>query len=1163
MNDHISFNQEQFNRLFPFYLQIDEKLHIAAMGSSLKKLYTSLRIGDMFGDVFSINRPYTSLSTFHSLLAIQHQLVVLDYKDSTMPPLRGQFEMLKEKNILLFVGSPFFRSIEEVLAKNLYISDFAPHDPQIDLLHLLKAQEITGDDLKHLAETANRQKNELKKANKEISDIALFPMQNPDPIIRINFNGDVLQNNPAASVLDFLNYDNEHYRNDLFFKLIAEKIGHSDQQLTIEASTETTDYSFRCIPMVQEGYINIYARDITRQNADKQQIERLAKVASANNNGVVFTTAEGIIFWCNEGLERLSGYAKEEIIGKTPVKLLKGPLTDKAVLHSMVEEVAAQKPFSNEMIQYRKDGSWFWGKSKGQPVKNSDGSTSYFAIIENITAEKEQEEQLRILSSIAAENTHGVVIADAKGCVEWVNKSFEKITGYTLAEMKGKKPGHVLQGKETDQKTVAYIKEQIEKGEPFVCEILNYHKNSTTYWLRLQGQALKDKYGNITKFFAIEEDITKEKMIAEQLKQFEQKFRLALEKIGDNVWEHDFRTGITRFSKADNNLLRVPHNKEKNLDELWWQSIHKDDIHKVELNDKLYRNGEIDHHTLEYRIVQADGHVKWVLDRGVVLEKDFKKKPVLIIGTHTDITNQKTIEQQLTKAKNAAELSKKAKEIFLANMSHEIRTPLNAIIGMGNQLRKSLLNGQQQFQLHTINTAADNLLVIINDILDLSKIEAGKLTVEKIGFEPKKVVGHAMQVLMHKAEEKGLSLTNSFCDNRLAPVFIGDPYRLNQVLLNLISNAIKFTEHGSVDVRCTVTKDAPDMQLVEATVQDTGIGMEEEYVSRLFEKFSQEYESVTRKFGGTGLGMSICKELIDLMDGEIRVTSSKGKGTTVSFSIPFAKGTPKDIPATSNETISDNFLDGKTILVADDNEMNRLVAATILTSFGAVVQEATNGQEALEQLAKNKNLHLVLMDIQMPVMNGYDAAKKIRETGNKVPLIALTATALRGENEKCLKAGMNDFISKPFKEEVFLRKIAHWLHHETKEKKGTSSKTSKTKSNINSEQLYSLEGLREISRDNPAFVKKMINLFCEQATESVQEIKKAFDGADYEKMGALAHKLKPSIDNLRITSLMQPIRDIEKAGKEKNVNEAIPVKIEHTINTISIIVEQLKQEFPV
>lgn len=446
-------------------------------------------------------------------------------------------------------------------------------------------------------------------------------------------------------------------------------------------------------------------------------------------------------------------------------------------------------------------------------------------------------------------------------------------------------------------------------------------------------------------------------------------------------------------------------------------------------------------------------------------------------------------------------------------------------------------------------------MVIINDILDLSKIEAGKLTVEKIGFEPKKVVGNAMQVLMHKAEEKGLSLTNSFCDHRLHDVLIGDPYRLNQVMLNLMSNAIKFTEKGNVDVTCKVVDETAETQTIEASVIDTGIGMEQNYVEKLFDKFSQEYESVSRKFGGTGLGMSICKDLISLMGGNIKVKSKKGEGTTVTFTITFPKGKQSDLPELTEITISPDFLTGKTIVVTDDNEMNRLVASTILKSYGANIIEATNGEEALE-VVKSEDPDLILMDIQMPLLNGYDATKRLRMSGNNIPVIALTANAIRGENEKCIEAGMNDYIAKPFKEDEFLKKISQWL----KIKYINSATSSEQKDN--NKNLYDLSGLEEIGKGNAAFVDKMVLLFCDQTPKAVSEMKKALANNNLETMGALAHKLKPSIDNLKIESLRNVIREIEKAGKEKNFSKQLQTQVDFTETVINKVVQQLMLESP-
>lgn len=470
-------------------------------------------------------------------------------------------------------------------------------------------------------------------------------------------------------------------------------------------------------------------------------------------------------------------------------------------------------------------------------------------------------------------------------------------------------------------------------------------------------------------------------------------------------------------------------------------------------------------------------------------------------------------------------------------------------------LLKTNLSDQQKFYLTTINKAADNLLVIINDILDLSKIEAGKLNVEKIGFEPAKVIDNAIQVMMHKAEEKGLKLTNSFLDPQIASVLFGDPYRINQVLLNLISNAIKFTETGSVDVTMTLISENNGKQSILTKVIDSGKGMDKAFTEKLFEKFSQEYESASRKFGGTGLGMSICKELIELMGGSIEVVSIKGKGTTIMFKIDFEKAKSTDIHETLIEKLSDNFLQDKTILIADDNDMNRLVAATILENYGAKIVEASNGEEAIEVVG-NTSVDLILMDLQMPVLNGFEATKMLRVLQCTIPIIALTANAIKGETEKCIDAGMNDYISKPFKEDLFLKTIAKYLNT------SIPNELAENKLEVNDDELlYDLSMLEEISQGNHAFILKLVNLFCDQSPKMVEQIKEAYQAKNYSSMSAIAHKIKPSIDNLRITSLQQAIRKIEKVGLAETNHEAINAEINLIEKDITTVIKQMKLHF--
>ena len=1024
--------------------------------------------------------------------------------------------------------------------------------------------------------------------------------------------------------------------------------------------------------------------DITEQQEKENELKRLSLVASANANGVAFSDAYGNITWANEGFTRLTGYTTDEIKGIKAVALCMGPLTDMDTIQKMLDAFYAGKDFNIEAVHYRKDGTWFWGRLKGQPVLDKDGTPQqYFAMLEDCTVEKEKAEQLRVLSLIAEDNLNAVIITDARGGITWVNKSFVKISGYTLHEVEGQLPG-MMQGPGTNPESIAYLKDKIAIGNPFDCELLNYTKAGFPYWIRIKGQPIKNNKGDLTGFFALEENMTKEKEDLQKLKDYESRFRKAFEKIGDNVWEHDFTTGKTYFSKSESHLLGYTFDDFTDNAELWWKRTHVDDRAMLQDNDAKYRRGAIDHHVLEYRIIHKDGSVRWVMDRGVVIELQSNNTPLKIIGTHTDITerkqaeellkreeqkyrsiianmnlgllevdtdenviftnqsfcdmsgydydeligkrashiyvkeenieliesknearkrgsldayeiavknkrgqlrwwlisgapryndagelvgsigihlditDQKQLETDLIEAREQAEGSTRSKEIFLANMSHEIRTPMNAILGMTYQLTKTKLDSKQHFYLDTINSASENLLVIINDILDISKIEAGKLNLERIGFEPATVVNHAIKVMMHRAEEKGLSITNSLCDKILSPVLMGDPYRLNQVLLNLISNAIKFTEKGSVDISCRVLKDAVGAQIVLVQVKDTGIGMDDTFVKNLFQKFSQEDASVTRQYGGTGLGMSICKDLLNLMGGEITVESKKGTGTTVSFKVEFAKGSMSDLPSKKTFSVNKDMLANKKILVVDDNNMNRLVAKTILHNYGAITTEAVNGKEAVEILQQHE-IDLVLMDIQMPVMGGIEATQIIRkDISQLLPIIALTANAIKGDNQKYIDAGMNAYLSKPFKEEELLQIVSMWLQGEGvfTEKKNHTEITMPGK-------LYDLSAIRTISRGNEIFVIKMVNMFMEQIPLQAAELETYYHHSDYKSMSAMAHKIKPVVDNMNIISLKEPIREIEKIGKLGMANDNLEGLVRILLEKIKEVVEALNLEFEV
>ncbi len=385
--------------------------------------------------------------------------------------------------------------------------------------------------------------------------------------------------------------------------------------------------------------------------------------------------------------------------------------------------------------------------------------------------------------------------------------------------------------------------------------------------------------------------------------------------------------------------------------------------------------------------------------------------------------------RELESEKERAEYSEKVKEQFLANMSHEIRTPMNAILGMTRLLLEKEPRTDQLKYLNSIKHASDNLLVIINDILDLSKIEAGKINLESIPFDIRNEIKSVFETMKVNADDKNLELKTDI-ENTIPKTIIGDPYRLSQILLNLTGNAIKFTEKGSVTIKTTAAMQGEKV-LLTFSVIDTGIGIAKDKLDYIFDMFTQETSSTTRKFGGTGLGLAICKKLIELQGGAISVDSEAGKGSVFSFTLPFAIG--KDVvdenPKAEHKQQVVAKMKNLRILLAEDNEFNQMVAVDTLESAieGAQVTVAANGKIAVDML-KNNTFDIVLMDIQMPEMDGHEATKTIRSSSdpriNSMPIIAMTASVIKAEVDKCFESGMNEFVGKPFSVDELLEKMS-------------------------------------------------------------------------------------------------------------------------------------------
>jgi Signal transduction histidine kinase len=462
--------------------------------------------------------------------------------------------------------------------------------------------------------------------------------------------------------------------------------------------------------------------------------------------------------------------------------------------------------------------------------------------------------------------------------------------------------------------------------------------------------------------------------------------------------------------------------------------------------------------------------------------------------------DRKRVEEEMQRSRQLAEESAKMKSDFVANMSHELRTPLTAILGFTDLLSKTDLNAVQKEYLQAVRRSGSNLLSIINDILDLSKLDAGKLVAEQIPFNLRDIVQDIRTMFAPKAAEKGLVFRVD-----AAPVndtFCGDPMRLTQVLVNLTGNAIKFTEEGEVNIEINVQQEDEKNIWIRFAIRDTGIGIPEEKMATIFERFTQADTDTTRKYGGTGLGLAITSQLVGLMEGSILVHRNKPKGTVFVVELPFAKTVTTHTIDKPTLELPD-FDRSKMVLVVEDNLINRRLTTLMLQNNDIKFIEAENGEQAI-QILKEQKVDLILMDLQMPVMDGYQATCIIREQLNiHIPIIATTAHALAEERERCFDLGVNDYLSKPFTESDLVQKIAKWLAN--------------TKKTIG---VIDLSFLVKQTRNNRTIIEEMINLFKDQTLEETSVLEQAIRDEDYGKIYKAAHMLRNAISLVGLSPLI-------------------------------------------
>ena len=482
---------------------------------------------------------------------------------------------------------------------------------------------------------------------------------------------------------------------------------------------------------------------------------------------------------------------------------------------------------------------------------------------------------------------------------------------------------------------------------------------------------------------------------------------------------------------------------------------------------------------------------------------------------------QHQLIHQLNESEKAVREAATIKENFMANMSHEIRTPMNAILGFTELLRKQPLDQTSSQYVKAIESSGEHLLSLVNDVLDFSKMEAGMMQIQSQPFSLRELMESLMHMFSEKAKEQNIRFSVHL-NKSIPDTIIGDPFRLKQILLNLVGNALKFTPEGSVAVSASITDEEENSIKILFAVKDTGIGIPQHKLKTVFERFNQLDEDASRRFGGTGLGLSIAKQLVELQNGRIDISSELNKGTEVRFIIPYKKESQRTYAEVQAQHISKlpPKFSKLNILVVEDNQMNQMLMRHLLSSWNVAFTIAPGGLEAIDAL-KQTNYDLVLMDIQLPGLDGYATTRKIREElGSQVPIIAMTAHAMKGEKEKCIRIGMNAYIAKPLHEKDLLELIAQFINHHT----------ALADAEMHELQMINLDYLRAIGGGKSDFVNKMVAQFLMQGKRDLHALENSFEREDYDLAKSVAHNLKTTVSFVGLTEKLDlPLTYIEES----------------------------------
>jgi len=797
---------------------------------------------------------------------------------------------------------------------------------------------------------------------------------------------------------------------------------HSHRSFEIETCVVAKNGEEKCISwsaINHNGKWYASGRDVTEHKKVQAQLEQLSLVASKVSNGVAITDANNRIIWTNEAFKNITGYNFADLSDRQMGDVFKGDYNDPKINTRIQDLLKTERAFEVEVKIEHKDGHLMWLSVTNSPVVGNNGKVDrYIKILLDITARKNAESDLEILSFASAKSPSGVVIRDKDGVILWMNESLERILGYSLDELKGKTFGNMLIGKNTDLRIAHQAKQAYDQNTPYEVEIQLYKKDGTPVWVLLSNSPFFNNEGQLERQVTVCADVNERKLAENQLTMLSLVASSTVSGViinnseGKVEWVNAAFETITGFNLEEVKDLRLG-------DALKGELTDYSIIEKMRVQSKNKQSFEVD--VLAYR---KDREPIWltVINSVILDDAGAVSKYIEVI---IDITARKNAEQDLVAAKEEALQLSRAKDMFISVMSHEIRTPLNAVIGMSHLLSQDNIDESQTENLNILKFSAENLMTLINDVLDFTKIETGNIELEQTKVDLRDLVHSVASSMQFKAADHHIYFKEDIAAD-VPECILADRTRLVQILLNLVGNAVKFTEQGGVTIQLSVADQTAHEVKIRFAVNDTGIGIAANKIDTIFESFKQADADTTRKYGGTGLGLAITKRLIELHHSNINVESTPGEGSSFWFEINFKK---------ANNTIvadTDGTLNGlnMNVLVVDDNQINRLLINKVLKKWGILAEFAENGVDAVEKVTAKADYDVVLMDIHMPVMGGLEATGIIRskeeEYFKKLPIIALTASMLSNQLGEIKESGMDDFILKPFDPKNLYDKLSRY-----------------------------------------------------------------------------------------------------------------------------------------